>query len=151
MSDQEIGSTTETQPDTAEISAFGSSKRPQRIRKTTEFYTPAPKKQRKKTGRPKNKKIVGNEKPIATGDKRKAIDVPVERLKKRKVAEPTGSKRKFDLEGDEDEARKKMVKDAEDADLIKVRPVPGRKHVQQGRCFSARYCCFERCTACKYL
>ncbi|PKY46294.1 hypothetical protein RhiirA4_185975 [Rhizophagus irregularis] len=145
MSDQEIGSTTETQSDTAEMAAFGSSKRPRRTRKTTEFYTPAPMK-RKKAGRPKNKKIVKNEKLIETGDKRKAIDVPVGRSKKRKVAEPTGSKRKFDPESDEDEARKKLVKNA---DLIKVRPVPGKKHVQQGRCFSARYCCFEKCTACK--
>src|SRR3954469_19517081 len=110
MSGQGIGSTTETQPDTAEITTFGSSKRPQRTRKTTEFYTPAPKKQRKKAGRPKNKNIVRNEKPIATGDKRKAIDVPVEQSKKRKVAEPTESKRKFDPESDKDEARKKIVK-----------------------------------------
>ncbi|CAB4389608.1 unnamed protein product [Rhizophagus irregularis] len=145
MSDQEIGSTTETQSDTAEMAAVGSSKRPRRTRKTTEFYTPAPMKQRKKAGRPKNKKIVKNEKLIETGDKRKAIDVPVGRSKKRKVAEPAGSKRKFDPESDEDEARKKLVKNA---DLIKVRPVPGKKHVQQGRCFSARYCCFEKCTAC---
>ncbi|GBB87459.1 hypothetical protein RclHR1_13920010 [Rhizophagus clarus] len=142
MSDQEIGSTTETQPDTVEIAAFGSSKRPQRTRKATEFYTPAPKKQRKKVGRQKDTKVVKNDKP---GDKRKAVDVPVERSKKRKVAEPTGSKRKFDPESDEDEARKKMV---EDADLIKVRPVPGKKHVQQGRCFLSRYCRFEKCTAC---
>src|SRR4051795_3516329 len=141
MSDEGVDSTTETQHN----AAFGVSKRPQRARKTTEFYSPtsAPKK-KKMSGRLKNKKKI--EKSVITGGKRKAIDVPIEQSKKRKIAEPAGSKRKLDLESGEDgteESRKKRL-----PDLIKVRPVPGRKHVQQGRCFSARYIDFEKCTAC---
>ena len=86
MSSQGVDSTTEV-----DATAFGGSKRPQRTRKTTKFYTP----------------------------------VPSPPKKKRKVTETAGSKRKLDPVGDE-EPRK----------LIKVCPVPGKKHVQQGRCFS---------------
>src|SRR2546430_15923631 len=114
MSDEGVDPT-ETQPE----SAFGVSKRTQRARKTTEFYSPtssAPKKQKKMSGKSKKKKKI--EKSVITGRKRKAIDVPVEQSKKRKVAEPAGSKRKLDLESGEDEAeepRKKRL-----PDLIKV-------------------------------
>jgi hypothetical protein len=152
MSNEGIDSTAETQSD----AAFGISKRPQRARKTTKFYSPAssaPKRQKKIVGRTKNrKKTTRNEKSIISGGKRKAIDVPVEQSKKRKVAEPAGSKRKLDIESGEDETeepRKKRLPVSKKADLIKVRPVPGKKHVQQGRCFSTRYIDFEKCTACR--
>src|SRR5207249_2353608 len=129
MADQEVDPTTETQPDAVTL-AFGSSERPQRIRRTTKFYAPvssARKRPKKMVGRPK-KRAVRNEKLVSTGAKRKTVDVSIEQSKKRKVAEPAESEHKLDFESDEDEEHQKKK-------LIKVRPVLGKKHVQLGRCF----------------
>jgi len=138
----QLDSTNETIAATA---ANGVPRRPRRIRKTTKFYTPAQsitkKRQRKVAIKPKKSRK--NEEPVTTGGKRKASDVPAEQPKKIKVSESAGSKRKLNPDDETEKPRKK-------ADLITVRPVQGRKHLQKGRCFSAKYNGFEKCTACKY-
>ncbi|CAI2175232.1 17144_t:CDS:2 [Funneliformis geosporum] len=150
QSEQEIDTTNKTQPDIAVADTLEISKRPRRTRKATKFYTPAQSISKKRKRRVKSKKTARNKEPTTTGDKRKAFDVPVEQPKKMKVSEFTGSMRNLNLKGkyDETEHRQKKLSAVMKADLITVRSVHGKKHVQQGRCFSVKYKSFEKCTAC---
>ncbi|CAG8568495.1 3908_t:CDS:2 [Funneliformis mosseae] len=148
--DQGIDPINTTQPDITVSDTFEISKRPRRTRKATKFYTPTQSITRRRKKRVKPKKTTRNEEPTTTGDKRKSSNVSVKQPKKMKVSEFTDSMRDLNLkvDGNEIEHRQMKLSTVMKADLITVRPVHGKKHVQQGRCFSVRYKSFERCTAC---